>query len=275
MKLKHQNQEEAVYRKFIGDKKLNYIKKNCFNKNLSKKKMIILCASEAGPAEYISCIAIGLKEPFLCISSEISRKIFDKYGIKNINFDPKILTNRVNLILCGSSLNNQDPEFKLFHWALKMSIESILVIEHWTNFDIRMQYFKKNRLPNQIWVNDIWSKNKFKTMDIPDHIIKVVGNPYLEKIELNKTESNYNFNKIIFISEEMKSKDIDLEPVYGFNEFDVLEFIVKNKPENLKLYIKHHPSESKKKYDYLIRMNDVELYKDKKKICLFQHVILE
>ena len=35
MKLKHQNQEEAVYRKFIGDKKLNYIKKNCFNKNLS------------------------------------------------------------------------------------------------------------------------------------------------------------------------------------------------------------------------------------------------
>ena len=123
-------------------------------------------------------------------------------------------------------------------FAVSSSIPSILAIDHWTNFNLRIQNFKKGVFPNQIWVIDEWSKKSFGEMNIKEQLIKVVGNPVLEKFKTIKSNSTTYFDEVIFISEEIKSSEIDLKPSYGFDEFEVLSLLLLNKPTNLILYIK-------------------------------------
>ena len=102
-------------------------------------------------------------------------------------------------------------------------------------------------------------------MNIKEQLIKVVGNPVLEKFKTIKSNSTTYFDEVIFISEEIKSSEIDLKPSYGFDEFEVLSRLLLNKPTNLILYIKPHPSESKEKYQpYLSKVNNVRLLTKKK-----------
>tara|TARA_B100001057_G_scaffold296061_1_gene296180 strand:+ start:189 stop:1136 length:948 start_codon:yes stop_codon:yes gene_type:complete len=220
--------------------------------------MIIFCASDAGPAEYLCIVANSIKTPFVCVSTEISKPTFDKYSLPSLDFNEDHFNDEVSLVICGSTLENDSAEFKFFAWANQESITSILAIDHWTNFDLRIKNFKKRTFPNQIWVNDKWSKQVLQEMGVEDNLIKVVGNPVLEKIKQIKSNPSTYFSEVIFISEEMKSAEIDLKPSYGYDEFEVLDSLLENKPTDLVLYIKPHPSELKDKYQaYLKESNNV------------------
>ena len=216
--------------------------------------------SDAGPAAYLSIIASTIKIPFTCVSTEKSKPTFDRYSLPSTDFNQSHFNDEVNLVICGSTLEHNSAEFKFFAWANQKCIPSILAIDHWTNFDLRIKNFKKRTFPNQIWVIDKWSKHAFQEMEVEDNLIKVVGNPVLEKIKPIKINPSNYFSEVIFISEEMKSAEIDLKPLYGYDEFEVLDHLLENKPTDLVLYIKPHPSESKEKYrTYLSNNNNVKL----------------
>lgn len=222
--------------------------------------MIIFCASDAGPAEYLSVVASAIKVPFICISTERSKPTFNAHNLPSLDYCDSLCTDNVCLVICGSTFENHAAEFKLFEWANKMSIFSIIAIDHWTNFSLRIKKFKKGVFPNQIWVIDKWSKQEFLKMNINGQIIKTVGHPVLEKIKLIKSNSEPYFNEVIFISEEMKSSEIDLKPLYGYDEFEVLDHLLKYKSTDLVLYIKPHPSESNEKFQSLLsEINNVKL----------------
>ncbi len=222
--------------------------------------MIIFCASDAGPAAYLSIIASKIKTPFVCVSTERSKPTFESYNLPSTDFNNSLCNDKVRLIICGSTLSNNAAEFIFIDWANQKSITSILAIDHWTNFDLRIQNFNKIVFPDQIWVIDKWSKEVFQEMNVKEQLIKVVGNPVLEKIKPINRNSNIYFDEVIFISEEMKSEEIDLKPLYGYDEFEVLDHLLENKPTDLVLYIKPHPSESKEKYQaYLSEINNVRL----------------
>ena len=163
--------------------------------------MIIFCASDAGPAAYLSVVASAIKIPFICISTERSRPTFNAHNLPSVDYCKSLCKDDVSLVICGSTFENHAAEFKLFAWAKKMSIFSIVVIYHWTNFTLRIKKFKIGVFPNQIWVIDKWSKQEFIEMNINEQIIKVVGHPVLEKIKPIKSNSGASFNEVIFISE--------------------------------------------------------------------------
>lgn len=222
--------------------------------------MIIFCASDAGPAAYLSIIANTINTPFVCVSTERSKPTFDSYNLPSTDFNESLCNDKVSLVICGSTLYTNAAEFIFFAWASQKTVTSILAIDHWTNFDLRIQKFDKRAFPDQIWVIDNWSKQVFQEMNVEEQLIKVVGNPVLEKIKPINTNSNIYFDEVIFISEEMKSEEIDLKPFYGYDEFEVLDHLLENKPTDLVLNIKPHPSESKEKYrTYLSNNNNVKL----------------
>ena len=221
--------------------------------------MIVFCATDAGPAEYLAQIITHISMPKIVFSSKISSLIFNKHGIKSNPFDLKLLSGKVELIICGSSLDKESTEHHLLKWAKKNNKTSVLTIDHWTNFSQRLNHLKTIGLPSEIWVNDEWSKEQFIKLNVSKRKISVVGNPVLENIiKINKNPIS-QFNQLIFISEEMKSDIIDLKNNYGFDEHKVIQFILNNKPNNLPVEIKLHPSETAAKYQSILDQSNVKI----------------
>lgn len=221
--------------------------------------MIVFCATDAGPAEYLAQIIAQITIPRIVFSSKISSLIFDKYRIKSSELDLTLLSSEVELIVCGSSLDKEASEYHLLKWAKKNNKISVLAIDHWTNFSQRLNHLKTIGLPNEIWVNDQWSKDQFIKLNVSSRKISVVGNPVLEKITKIDKKLISKFYRLIFISEEMKSDIIDLKNNYGFDEYEVIQFILGNKPTDLPVEIKLHPSEKATKYKSIIDQPNVKI----------------
>ena len=221
--------------------------------------MIVFCATDAGPAEYLAQIIAQIIFPRIVFSSKISSLIFDKHGIKSNEFDLTLLSSEVELIVCGSSLDKEASEYHLLKWAKKNNKISVLAIDHWTNFSQRLNHLKIIGLPNEIWVNDQWSKDQFIKLNVSSRKISVVGNPVLEKTTKIDKKPISKFDRLIFISEEMKSDIIDLKNNYGFDEYEVIQFILGNKPSDLLVEIKLHPSEKALKYQSILDQTNVKI----------------
>ena len=221
--------------------------------------MIVFCATDAGPAEYLAQIITHISMPKIIFSSKISSAIFDKHGIESSPLDLKKLSSKVELIICGSSFGLHSTENDLFEWANNNNRKSVLVIEHWTNLSQRLNRIKKVGVPNEIWVNDNWCKEELIKLNVLSSKISVVGNPVLEKITKGNKKPATEFNQLIFISEEMNSELINLNDNYGFNEFDVIHSIIHNKPNDLPVEIKLHPSEKADKYQSILDQPNVKI----------------
>ena len=109
--------------------------------------MIVFCATDAGPAEYLAQIITHISMPKIIFSSKISSAIFDKHGIESSPLDLKKLSSKVELIICGSSFGLHSTENDLFEWANNNNRKSVLVIEHWTNLSQRLNRIKKVGVP--------------------------------------------------------------------------------------------------------------------------------
>lgn len=225
--------------------------------------MIVFGTQDAGPAEYFSQIIKNINQPYKCFSSDISKRIFSKYLIKSykLNFD-LILKEKLRFIIVGSPPNINNLDYELLRWGRKNKIFTILVIEHWTNLNERLNFIDKKDFPNQLWVNDCYTKRNLLKFKINKQLIKIVGNPVLEKKKKIIKNIPLNFERIIFISEEMNSKEINLKFKYGFDEFEVLKKILSEKNSNTSLYIKLHPSENKNKYQSFEKIYDFELLEE-------------
>ena len=78
----------------------------------------------------------------------------------------------------------------------------------------------------------------------------------LHTVDINVWKKEYNINSdktILFITEAIKdSFPPDTDDYLGYDEYDVLNDIIKILPENYSLLIKTHPEENNYKYDHYL-----------------------
>ena len=225
--------------------------------------MIVFGAQDAGPAQYLSKIINNIGQEYICFSSKISKISFLDNSIysKTLNFD-LLKPKEIKFIIVGSSHNKNNLDYELLKWGKINKITTVLIIEHWTNIEQRVSFIENFPPPNQIWVNDNFVKNRLIDLNINEKIIKIVGNPVLEKQTKYNFSNPDQFKSILFISEEMNSSEINLKSKYGFDEYEVLRFILNNRDLETLLFIKLHPSENKNKYDALAQLPNVKIIRN-------------
>lgn len=236
--------------------------------------MILFVVNDAGPAKYLAYIIKSLNDiAYECISSDISSKVFDEFSVKHSLDDSLININDYHLVITGTCLNDGIDK-KWLNIAKQNRVKVISIIEHWSLYKKRFELNKKYFYPDIIYVNDEVAKKEAIEDGIDKKLLKVVGNPVLENIKLDKNSQNIvnsSINKmgidvnkkiITFVSEEYK-KDFPKESSYyqGFDEFEVLDDILEVMPFEYNLIIKLHPSENEDKYDYLKTAKNVIIIK--------------
>ena len=206
---------------------------------------------------------------------------------KKINFKTvKFYLERIkpDIIITGTS-EIEDPkigrlESKFIFTAKKMGIFTITILDFGTRFKERFSLNNKNlldALPDKICVPYNKMKNRMINMGFDRKKIAVIGNPYLDskyKIKGIKDSKNIKAkykrkisskNIIYYVSQPItdRSNIKNYLPI-KFNEITVLcdiiniiRKLIKNRIyKKIKLIIKIHPSENKKKFINLFRFYD-------------------
>lgn len=222
--------------------------------------MVLFVAAEAGAAQYLSRIIKKFDVDSLCISSEISKKIFDENGIKNNLAIPKKQIDRIDLIVTGTCWENGiDKEYLKF--AIEKNIPCISIIEHWSWYKKRFLQNHQLILPDYILVNDISAIDEAQNEGLPKEKLVSLGNPILEEFaekKINPVNKNEwlkrlgvpRSNKIITFISEVFKEDFPQKSSYyqGFDEYQVVEDIYSIISNNHNLILKLHPSEKNEKY---------------------------
>ena len=233
--------------------------------------MILFATNDAGPAVYISQIIDALNEEFICVSSLASSRSFNKYGSRNqiVSFEDQaqydgffqeeFLNSHVSLIVAGTSWGSCVDK-AVIKFGMENNIKVISIIEHWSWYRERFKVDKELRIPNYIIVNDEVAKSEAVVSGLPEDIIFSLGNPVLEKrsFEVNtivdktrwRRDLNIPDNKIVtFVSENyLQGFPPGSEYDQGFNEFTVLEDILRVITDQHHLVLKLHPNEPAQKY---------------------------
>lgn len=161
------------------------------------------------------------------------------------------------------------------HFFGKVKIYSF--IDHWSNYYNRFYFDNEVVYGDEIWVINEIAKTEAVEEGIPASILKIVGNPYYEKVKKYKPKVPHNcFVESINLSVAKKiilfiSDDIELnygsnhlgDCILGYDEYsvlrDVLESLKKLELDDsfyssfFQLVIKIHPKASVGKFDNLIK----------------------
>jgi len=211
--------------------------------------MIAVISHDAGGAELLSSwILHNPSNKYIYALSGPAKKIFlKKIKIKKF-YSLRSAIKISSKVYCstGSIL-----ERKALVISIKYQKKIIAFLDHWVNYKERFLYFKKNYLPNEIWVFDNYAyKLAKKIFKIP---IKKKKNYYLYDLKIK-------FKKIINSSKNNKSYilytcDPDIfhfkkhfkNTLKKYNEKKLIEYFLKNSfYKNKKIIFRLHPSQLNK-----------------------------
>ncbi len=206
--------------------------------------MICLVSYDVGGAELLSCWAKYNKKKFLYCIKGPALKVYKKNikGFKNSSAND-IKKKTTKIITSTSKIS--DHEINFLKYGIKKKIKTISILDHWINYKSRFIRYKKTTLPNEIWVTDKFAYNiAKKTFNLK--ILKK-KNYYIEGIvkDYNKKKKLFK-NKLVLYLSARGSLVLEKKRILYFLKFK--KFFEKKK---LKILIKLHPSENKKKYDWL------------------------
>lgn len=180
-----------------------------------------------------------------------------------------------DLLICGTSYP-PGLELDLIDTARHLNIESVSIVDHWTNFYSRYDRNGRLVLPDTIYVIDERAKQLAVDSGLPSNIIKVAGNPYHKYLELWKPKKNRaeyladlglrdSDRYVVYAPEPLSI--YGLKSKYGFDEFDALKFINSSlellNSIDFTLVVKAHPNHPDWFYEKIY-----EILKHKKTICV-------
>jgi len=220
--------------------------------------MILVGLQDIGPTKYLLALEPYISETIWASYPLISNLISDLNQTKNWR------DTNPTLILTGTTLG-PSIEKEMILFGVDRNIPTITVIDHWSWYKKRFQLGKNLIWPDHIIVNDNYAKTQAVNDGVPEHKIFVGGNPLLESIanfdfERSKDDSlqfNLIENKLIlFISEEIHSSfPQNSEDYLGYDEYSVINDLIKVMPNDYRLLIKLHPEEKKDKYSKYLSHN--------------------
>lgn len=213
--------------------------------NLEDKKIFFVFSDVAG-ANSIIAIAEELikkgkqvnKDFFLF--SDGNSKIYSNLKINIVDNRKKTIDNLVkihnpNYLFSATSYHNYEHEWRKFF--LNKNIYCCAFIDHWIYYRRRFTFNNETIFPNLIYViNDI-AKAEAINEGLPKDNIKIIGNPFYEKIKkykpkfskkefLKSLEINNNNKIITFVSENIRDdipKDNFGNSILGFDEYESLD----------------------------------------------------
>lgn len=248
---------------------------------------ILFLARDPGGANAIVPIILSLNEKFnvAVIAREYAKDIFEKNGIAYELIQGEISKNTIRevleetapqLIITGTSA---DDFLEKYAWlaAKELNIKSIAILDQWVNYGVRFSEYslcdierfeadhKMAYLPDYICVMDEIAKQGAKADGIPESIIRITGQPYLEifkdqllhisRDRIMEIRDFYGVKDedklVVFASEDIsKTYDDDIDnPYWGYNEKTIFPKIV-NALKEIKLFdskiqvvIRPHPKE--------------------------------
>ncbi len=220
---------------------------------LKNKKIGVSCC-DAGAANIIFKMleVLNIVDFVVCLDGP-AIQICNKYFQEKINYSKSQFFANINFLLTGTSWSS-NLENEVRKIAHRKGIQSVVALDHWTNYKNRFYYKNEYILPSEIWVFDEYAF-KIAQGDFLNITVKLYKNFYMEnEINIIKNFENKNKTKkfkIVYILEPIRKKWLDNETVSG--EFQALDYFIKNMSAleinfDSHLILRLHPSENKAKY---------------------------
>jgi hypothetical protein len=223
--------------------------------------MILIGATDIGPARYLLALDRYLAKPNLWIGSELSQPLLAQYGHRSQQRWQENL--KAELVLTGTA-NGPCLDKDLINWAIERGVPSVSVIEHWSWYRRRYQVDEMLVLPDYIIVNDQIANDQAVAEGLPVERLFVGGNPWLEHLS---TEVSPAFDIcswrdrlglpqgriIVFVAEALRDDFPKSSADYlGYDEFEVLKTLIDIASKDAIVVIKRHPEEPSDKYTTLL-----------------------
>lgn len=234
------------------------------------------------------------KYKLFLVYNYVNNQYLKKYKCKKLLFKKRISLKKINQLLLeykpkfiftSTTYPNNviigDIENQFVYLGNKNNYITYSFLDHWCGYKDRFFSYieKKNRLilPKNIFVADKKSKKELsKSINVSKNKIIITGNPSWDNInqftknkyikKLNITGINKSKKNILFISEVISEEKYKIK--YDFNEFEILEKIIKKFTLKYNIIIKKHPREKKYKYNKILNKNkkNVFLFNEKQNI---------
>jgi hypothetical protein len=212
------------------------------------KKKICLVAHDAGGAELISNWSLKKKNIIFSIKGPAIRIFRNNIGtFKNYSFSRAVKLS--STVICGTG--NYEYEKKCMLISIRKKKNLIVWLDNWTNYRKRFYLKKKIIIPNEVWVNDNYSRKKIKKIIKTKIVIK--KNEYLEnqKIEIKKYKNKKKLNflylaGLIFDKKINNYSTIEIKSIKNF--FNKILKLKKKSKKHINVIIRIHPAENKKKF---------------------------
>ncbi len=181
-------------------------------------------------------------------------KLWAEHGLSQIHTCQSIdeLLNGAHVLVTGTGWAS-NIEYDSIQTARQRGIQSIAVIDHWTNYRARFVRNAIEVLPDEIWVTDEYAI-KLAESEFEDISIKLMPNLYLEnmaqEVQMHEQKGRDN-NNLLYLLEPIRQAWGD-GVING--EFEALNFFVQNlavfgRNRNFSIRLRLHPSDPIDKYD--------------------------
>lgn len=231
---------------------------NELSERLKRSKDLVICAYDAGGAEFLSSYLIANDISGLFLLGGPALKIFEK---KFENFHEKLISTIPDSseTLLSATGGQTDFEFETMRGVLSHGGEVVAILDHWFNYLDRFVRNRERIIPSSILVFDheaeVLAKEQFP--GIPIYRSK---NYYFEAIKKeynNLIEQGFNLENqqdFLYLCEPISRDEFSRKK--GFDEYSSLEYFFKILKgfnlQNSRITIRPHPSDPYGKYESII-----------------------
>jgi hypothetical protein len=226
--------------------------------------MIAAISHDAGGAEILSSWLRRCDEPYCLAIDGPATDIF----LRKIGYHPLMplaeAIKQSDWVLCSTSWQSS-LERRAISLAKADGKKVVAFLDHWINFKERFQEGGVTVLPDEIWVGDVEAE-KIARACLADVKILLKPNPYFEDLQLaikkiQKASSDSTKCSVLYVCEPIREHALlqyGNERYWGYTEEDALSYFLQNINALgfavSKVKIRPHPSESKSKYDWAIKV---------------------
>ena len=220
---------------------------------------------DSGGAELVSRLLKRMDAEYLYSIQGPAISVFKR----NIGFFENTELDKIikesDFLICGTSWQSTH-ENQAIYQAQMRDKRAISVLDHYSCYLERYVKSGYSIIPNELWVTDEKSLTLAREI-APTASITVVGNPYLDEMELifnklDKPKLSEEVFDILYLSEpyaQQAATQYRDQNHWKFDEFTAFEFLASNigkitdKPR-ISISIRHHPAEEPNKYKHLVGM---------------------
>lgn len=233
-----------------------------------QKKQVLVVCHDAGAGQVISSYVKknAARCRFHCFVSGPAKKIFKGKGLSRLAVHEArglalLAKGLVDMVLCGTSWVSS-LERNTIRRARVAGVKSVVYLDHWTNYQERFGYPRKNwraNLPDEIWVGDRYAV-KLARQYFKNRTVRLVPNAYFQEVKAAYQKIRAGIrtkgNDVLFMSEPtMLAHKTFYEAGYEYDETDILKkvlnYLLKKNVQDT-IVICYHPAEKKDKYNTLL-----------------------